>query len=97
MVVLLLFDVDYEFFLVLLDNEPSFHWLKNFLTRHKTQIKMVKEKKMESSRRTGFTEEVRSGWFKKLHDILIQHDLEYKPVQIWNMDESGFADETQCK
>ena len=58
---------------------------------------MMKEKKIERSRRHGFSEEVRSGWFSKLKEILISNDLMYKPLHIWNVDESGFADETECK
>jgi len=45
------------------------------MVRHKNEIKMVKDKKMEKSRRNGFTEEVRSGWFNKLKEILINNDL----------------------
>ncbi|CAF5171257.1 unnamed protein product, partial [Rotaria sp. Silwood1] len=56
---------------------------------------MIKETKLEKSRRDGFTEDVRSGWLNKLHDILVKNDIFYKPMQIWNMDESGFSDETQ--
>ena len=58
---------------------------------------MVKEKKMERSRRDGFTEEVQSGWFNKIEEVLIKNNLLYTPMNIWNVDESGFSDETQCK
>lgn len=58
---------------------------------------MLKEKKIEGSRRKGFSEEVRVGWFNTLREILVKNDLVYKPSNIWNVDESGFADETQCK
>ncbi|CAF2070950.1 unnamed protein product, partial [Rotaria magnacalcarata] len=76
-------------------NQPSIHWLKKFLVRRKKEIKMVKEKQIEKSRRDGFTEDVRSGWFSNLKEVLDKNDLLYKPLQIWNMDESGFSDETQ--
>lgn len=58
---------------------------------------MVKEKKIEKNRRDGFSEEVRSGWFKNLQEMMMKNDLLYKPLQIWNVDESGFSDETQSK
>lgn len=58
---------------------------------------MIKEKKLERARRNGFSEEVRVGWLTTLKDVLTDHDLIYKPLQIWNVDESGFSDETQCK
>lgn len=81
----------------LLENEPSAHWLSNFLMRNKKEIKMVKEKKLDRSRRDGFSEDVRSGWFDTLKQIMSENDLTYKPLQIWNVDETGFADETQRK
>lgn len=92
-------DVDLQivFHLISLDKEISRHWLKDFLKRNKKDLKMVKEKKMEKSRRDGFSEDVRSGWFKNLKEVLMKNDILYKPQQIWNVDESGFNDETQSK
>jgi hypothetical protein len=58
---------------------------------------MKKEKKLERARKDGFSEEVRVGWFKKLHEILITHDILHKPQQMFNTDESGFSDETKCE
>jgi hypothetical protein len=81
----------------LLEKVPSLHWLRDFLARNKKHIKMVREKKMERNRRYGFTEDVRAGWFETLKEILVSNDLMFKPLQIWNMDESGFSDETQSK
>jgi hypothetical protein len=80
-----------------LDKEPSLHWIKDFLIRKKKDIKMIKEKKIERNRRDGFSEEVRVGWFKNLKEVLEKNDLLYKPLQLWNVDESGFNDETQGK
>jgi hypothetical protein len=81
----------------LLEKMPSLHWLRDFLGRNKKLIKMVREKKMERNRRHGFTEDVRTGWFSTLKEILAANDLMYKPLQIWNMDESGFSDDTQSE
>ena len=58
---------------------------------------MVKEIKLEKSRKNGFTEDIRTGWFNKLNEVLVKYDLLYKPLQIFNMDKSGFSDETCCK
>ena len=40
---------------------------------------------------------MRHGWFMTLNDMLIKNDLLYKPLQILNIDKSGFSDETSCK
>ena len=80
--------------IIFIENEPSFHWLTNFLLRNKKDIKMIKEKKIEKSRRNGFTEEVRTNWFNKLNEILVKNDLVHRPIPIWNMGESGFSDDT---
>ena len=58
---------------------------------------MTKEVKLENARREGFTEDVRQGWFSKVKEILDKNNLHTRPAQIWNCDESGFSDETQCK
>ena len=58
---------------------------------------MKKEVKLERSCRDSFTEEIRSNWFSKLKGILALNNLHACPEQIWNCDESGFSDETQCK
>ncbi|UJR24374.1 hypothetical protein I4U23_005751 [Adineta vaga] len=78
-----------------IDNELSLHWINNFLIRNKNDIKMIKEKKLEKSRRDGFSEEVRKGYFANVKQVLEKNDLLYKPLQIWNVDESGFNDDTQ--
>ena len=57
----------------------------------------MKEKKLEKSRRNGFTEEVRVGWFEKVKQVLTDTDLLHAPMNIWNVDESGFSDDTQCE
>lgn len=58
---------------------------------------MKKETKLENSRRHGFTEDVISGWFQKVKQVLDRENLHFRPNQIWNADESGFSDETLCK
>jgi hypothetical protein len=65
-----------------LENEPSLHWLRDVSCRNKKLIKMIKEKKMERSRRNGFAEEVRVGWFNTLREMLNDKDLMHKPMKI---------------
>ncbi|CAF4170131.1 unnamed protein product, partial [Rotaria sordida] len=79
------------------DIEVGRKWLKNFLQRWQHELKVVKEEKMESARRNGFTENIRSGWFENLKQILQNNNLITRPHAIFNCDESGFSDETACE
>ncbi|CAF3400848.1 unnamed protein product [Rotaria socialis] len=72
-------------------------WLLNFLTRWKSELKLIREEKIESGRRNDFTEDVRRGWFEKLGGILRTNNLITKPHAIFNCCESGFSDETSCE
>ena len=87
----------FRFNICSLGKEPSLHWLSNFLNRNKKEIKMVKEKKLDKKRRNGFTEEVRLGWLEKVKETLTNNSLIHTPMNIFNGDESGFADDTQSK
>ena len=73
------------------------HWFQDFMLRNKSKIKFIKEQKLERSRKDGFTETVRMGWFDTVFDVLQQHNLFDKPGQIYNVDECGFNDDTQRK
>ena len=77
--------------------ELGWQWLQNFLVRWKSESKVIKEEKIETSRRNGFTEGVRRGWFEKLRHMLLVNNLMTRPHAIFNCDESGFSDETACK
>jgi hypothetical protein len=68
-----------------------------FLQRWTGELKVIKEEKIEASRRNGFSEDVRHGWFEKLESILRSNNLITRPHAIFNCDESGFSDETSCK
>ncbi|CAF1420526.1 unnamed protein product [Rotaria magnacalcarata] len=72
-------------------NNPGRHWFQNFFKRNSDKLKMKKELKLERSRRDNFTEEVRSNWFSKLKGILDLNNLNARPGQIWNCDESDYA------
>ncbi|CAF4608240.1 unnamed protein product [Rotaria sp. Silwood2] len=58
------------------------------------QVGRFERKKMEISRRNGFTEDVRVGWYAKLDLILRTNNLKTRPHAIFNCDESGFSDES---
>ncbi|CAF2097554.1 unnamed protein product [Rotaria magnacalcarata] len=71
------------------------HWFQNFMFRNKNKIKFIKEQKLERSRKDGFTETVRIGWFETIFNVLQEHNLFDKPGQIYNVDECGFNDDTE--
>ncbi|CAF1282496.1 unnamed protein product [Didymodactylos carnosus] len=60
---------------------PGKKWLCNFLNRWKNELKCMSEKKLEKNRKTGFTEEVRVGWFNLLHDIMSKNQLFDKSIE----------------
>lgn len=75
--------------------QPGPKWLSLFVKRHSDDIIWKKQEKLERCRAESFTEEHRSGWFSTLKQVLIKHNLMDKPNQIFNADESGFADKTK--
>ncbi|CAF1496473.1 unnamed protein product, partial [Adineta steineri] len=78
-----------------LKTEPGAKWLHLFVKRHAGDITWKRQEKLERIRAESFTEETRSGWFATLHSVLEKHDLFDKPYQIFNFDETGFADKTK--
>ncbi|CAF4577270.1 unnamed protein product, partial [Didymodactylos carnosus] len=74
---------------------PGQKWLNHFIQRHSDQIKWKKEQKLERARAENFNESTRKAWFQLLKTELIKLDLMDKPAQIFNADESGFADKTK--
>ena len=67
------------------------------MIRNNNKVKFIKEQKLARSRKEGFTEQIRNGWFETVFNVLKQYDLFDKPAQIYNVDECGFNDETQRK
>ena len=78
-----------------LTHQPGEKWLRLFMLKYSNDIKWMKEQKMEAVRSENFTETVRSEWFSMLHEVLKKHDLFDKPQQIFNLDETGFSDQTK--
>lgn len=78
-----------------LKHSPGEKWLRLFMKKHSNDIKWIKEQKMEMNRVKAFTENVRSGWLSLVKDVLTKYDLFDKPHQIFNIDETGFCDNTK--
>ena len=54
-----------------------------------------KQDNLERIRAESFTEEVRTGWFARLKEVMTKHNLFDKLNQIFNVDGSVFSDKTQ--
>ena len=78
-----------------LTSTPGDKWLNLFVKRHAQDIIWKKQEKLERLRAKSFTEEVRTGWFATLKEVMTKHKLFDKPNQIFNVDESGFSDRTR--
>jgi hypothetical protein len=78
-----------------LSDNPSKKWLNSFIQHHGDSIKWKKQAKLERARKESFTENVRSSWFTMLENVMIKHNLLDKPNQIFNVDETGFSDQTK--
>ena len=77
-----------------LSDNPGKKWLHSLVERH-NEIRWKKESKLERTREEAFTEEIRSGWFPLLENVMIKYNLLDKPAQIFNVDEIGFSDQTK--
>ena len=75
------------------DKGPTKDWYYGFTKRWSDQLKLMKSTSLESSRATGVSQEIVTGWFGKLFDVLKKLDLLDKPQNIFNTDESGFCEE----
>ncbi|CAF1514174.1 unnamed protein product [Rotaria sordida] len=78
-----------------LSDNPGKKWLRSFVQRHHEDIKWKKQSKLEQAREQSFTEEVRLAWFNLLENVMIKYGLLDKPCQIFNVDETGFSDQTK--
>ncbi|CAF4160595.1 unnamed protein product [Rotaria sordida] len=78
-----------------LSDNPGKKWLRSFVQRHHEDIKWKKQSKLERAREQSFTEEVRLAWFNLLENVMIKYGLLDKPCQIFNVDETGFSDQTK--
>jgi hypothetical protein len=64
------------------------HWSLKFRARH-PHIKGVWTRQIERARYDGVNSEALSKWFDAVRALMDEH--QYRPSQIYNMDESGFA------
>jgi hypothetical protein len=65
------------------------NWLYGFLKRWKGRLSSINPRKLESSRAKSSTPEKVTDYFKKLEEVLKQHNLLEKPQHIYNLDETG--------
>ena len=73
------------------DGTPKKDWYYSFLKRWRTELKIMKSGTLEDTRAKGVTPDIIDGWFNKLYSIMKKLNLLEKPQSIFNMDESGFA------
>ena len=66
---------------------PTYDWFQSFLQRHQN-LKLKKSRPLEKKRAAVPSETV-DDWFVLLKKILEENDLEHRPAQIFNCDESG--------
>lgn len=64
------------------------HWSLKFRARH-PEIQGVWTRQIERARYDGVNSEALSKWFDSVRALMDEH--QYRPSQIYNMDESGFA------
>ncbi|CAF1656006.1 unnamed protein product, partial [Didymodactylos carnosus] len=73
--------------------QPTMEWYYTFMKRH-PQLTTAKSISFELPR-AKIAQTIVDKWFNLLEKVLIDNDLFDKPSQIFNCDESGFADETE--
>ena len=66
---------------------PTYDWVRSFLGRH-TKLVLKKSKPLEKKRASLTSDQV-NNWFQLLSTIIRDHDLENRPGQIFNCDETG--------
>lgn len=76
-------------------HHPGENWFRLFTLKYTDEMRWKQEQKMESSRADGFVEEVRVGWFSLVKDVIAKYNLFGKLQQIFNIDQTGFSDETK--
>lgn len=65
-------------------------WLRSFLNRWNSELKVLKEENMASVRRSEFSENVRRHWFEHMSRVLVDNDLLTRPHAIYSCAASGF-------
>lgn len=70
-----------------LPNGPTYDWFRSFLQRHKN-LSLKKSRPLEKKRASLSSDQV-DKWFTLVQKILQENELENRPAQIFNCDESG--------
>ena len=76
---------------------PGTKWLSLFVKRHARDIMWKKQEGLERIRAENFTEDIRTGWFARLKEVMTEHNLFDKSNQIFNVDESDFSDKARSE
>jgi hypothetical protein len=66
---------------------PTYDWLRSFLKRH-PNLSLKKSRPLEQTR-ASLSEEQVDNWFTLLLKIIQENNLQDRPAQIFNSDESG--------
>ena len=66
---------------------PTYDWLRSFLQRHKNLS--LKKARPLTKKRASLTPEQVDTWFNLLEKIIQDNNLENRPGQIFNSDETG--------
>ncbi|CAF2132996.1 unnamed protein product [Rotaria magnacalcarata] len=69
-------------------------WFNSFMSRWRDKLKIATSMKLERIRSQSCTKEVITKWFERLHVVLSKLKLLDKPASIWNVDESGFFEDS---
>ena len=70
------------------EGRPGSDWYQGFLRRHPT-LSLRKPEQLTSSRAKATKKEIVDQWFELLGKTLKELDIENKPAQIYNVDETG--------
>ncbi|CAF3501171.1 unnamed protein product [Rotaria sp. Silwood2] len=68
-------------------------WYYSFLKRWQNELIVMKSSSLKNARAKDVRPDIINGWFNNLYHVLKKLNLLNKPQSIYNMDESGFAEE----
>ena len=66
---------------------PTYDWLYSFLNRHHNLV--LKKSYPLEKKRAALTHEQVDQWFQLLNKVIQENNLDDRPAQIFNADESG--------
>ena len=75
-------------------DDPGKDWYYGFLKHWNSDWKLMRSSSLENTRDKGVTEEITNRWFDLLYKVLKTLDLFDKAQNIFNMDKSGYYEES---